>query len=80
MSVSTYDELLRLARRMPLAARLRLASALVDEAAGEVTAAPAQRHMTPDEALTALNEVRTHFAVQAPVLPTIAEDLTTSHR
>jgi hypothetical protein len=36
--------------------------------------------MTPEEALTALDAVRTHFAAQGPVSPTIAEDLAASRR
>lgn len=80
MPLPTCDKLLDVARHLPLADRLRLASALVSEAAGEVTAAPAQRSMTPEEALAALDEVRAHFAAQGPVLPTIAEDLSNSRR
>jgi hypothetical protein len=80
MSVSTYNELLRVARRLPLAERLRLASALVSEAAGEVTPPATRRLMTPEEALAALDEVRAHFAAQGPVSPTIAEDLAASRR
>ena len=80
MSIVTYDELLRVARRLPLAVRLRLASALVSEAAGEVTAAPAQQPMTPEQALAALDAVRSHFGAQGPLSPTIADDLAASRR
>jgi hypothetical protein len=78
MMLSTYDEVLLVARRLPLAERLRLASALVSEAASEVP--PARRAMTPEEALAALDDVRTHFAAQGPVSPSIADDLAASRR
>ncbi|MBX0328513.1 hypothetical protein K2Z83_12580 [Oscillochloris sp. ZM17-4] len=42
MTTSTYAELLSVARCLPLAERLRLASALVSEAAGEVAHSPAR--------------------------------------
>lgn len=78
MTDISLDDVLRLARRLPLAQRLRLASTLVSEAASELSAAPEQHSMTPEEALAALDEVRTHFAAQGPVSPTIADDLTAS--
>jgi hypothetical protein len=77
---STIAELLIVGRRLPLAERLRLASALVREAAGEVAPSPGRHLMTPEEALTALDAVRTHFAAQGPVSQTIAEDLAASRR
>lgn len=80
MMLSTYDEVLLVARRLPLAERLRLASALVSEAASEVPPAPVRRAMTPAEALAALDDVRTHFAAQGPVSPSIADDLAASRR
>lgn len=80
MSLPTYDELLNVARRLSLAERLRLASTLVSEAAGEVTAVPGRQPMTPAEALAALDEVRAHFAAQGPVSPTIGDDLSASRR
>lgn len=80
MSITTYDELLRGARHLPLADRLRLASTLVSEAASEVPHASAQRPMTPEAALATLDAVRAHFAAQGPVTPTIAEDLAASRR
>jgi hypothetical protein len=80
MMRSTYDEVLLVARRLPLAERLRLASALVSEAASEVPPAPVRRAMTPAEALAALDDVRTHFAAQGPVSPSIADDLAASRR
>jgi len=79
MATSSYDELLRVARRLPLAERLRLVGALASEAAGELPAS-ARHSMTPEEALIALDEVRAHFAAQGPVSPTIAEDLAASRR
>lgn len=80
MTAIDYTEVLRVARRLPLSERLRLASVLVSEAAGEVPR-PSERHtMTAEEALTVLDEVRTHFAAQGPVSPTIADDLTESRR
>jgi hypothetical protein len=57
-----------------------LASALVREAAGEVALSPVRHPMTHQEALTALDAVRTHFAAQGLASPTIAEDLAASHR
>lgn len=80
MLSATYADVLLVARRLPLAERLRLASVLVSEAAGEVPTASAPHPMTPAEALAALEEVRAHFAAQGPVSPTIAEDLAASRR
>ncbi|MEI8167362.1 MAG: hypothetical protein WCG26_13355 [Chloroflexales bacterium] len=62
MHVATYDEALAVARRLPLAERLRLASALTGEAAGEVS--PVPHRMTPDEARAALADIRAAFAAQ----------------
>lgn len=80
MSTVSYDDVLRVARRLPLAERLRLAGALVNEAASEVPTPSDQPPMTPTEALAALDEVRAHFAAQGPVTPTIADDLAASRR
>lgn len=80
MARSTYDELLSVARRLPLAERLRLVGALASEAAGEVPHASVRHPMTPEEALAALDEVRAHFAAQGLVSPTISEDLSASRR
>lgn len=80
MSTASYEDVLRVARRLPLAERLRLAGALVSEAASEVPTPSAQPPMTPAEALAALDEVRAHFAAQGPVTPTIADDLAASRR
>jgi hypothetical protein len=80
MSTASYDDVLRVARRLPLAERLRLAGALVSEAASEVPTPSTQPPMTPAEALAALDEVRAHFAAQGPVTPTIADDLAASRR
>ncbi|NJN17251.1 MAG: hypothetical protein HC822_13735 [Oscillochloris sp.] len=80
MSSLTYDELLTVARRLSLADRLRLASTLVHEAAGEVAPPSGHQPMTPAEALSALDAVRAHFASQGPVNPTIADDLSDSRR
>jgi hypothetical protein len=80
MTTASYDDVLRVARRLPLAERLRLAGALVNEAASEVPASSEQPPMTPAQALAALDEVRAHFAAQGPTTPTIADDLATSRR
>lgn len=80
MPIATYDEVLLVARGLPLAERLRLASALVQEAASQVPAPSARPSMTPAEALAALDEVRTHFAALGSVVPTIADDLAASRR
>lgn len=73
MTPLAYDELLTGARRLLLAERLRLASALDRKAAGELSESAAPRTMTPAEALVALDAVRAHFAVQGPVSPTLAQ-------
>jgi len=80
MPVTTYAEVLAIARRLPLSERLRLASVLVSEAAGEVTPVQVHQPFSPEEALAALDAVRAHFAEQGAVSPTIAEDLLTSRR
>ncbi len=80
MSLATYHGLLRAARHLSLADRLRLASALVSEAASEVPEPALRPAMTPEEALATLDAVRAYFAAQGPVSPTIAEDLAASRR
>jgi hypothetical protein len=60
MQSATYDEALAVARRLPLSERLRLASTLAGEAAGEVS--PVPHRMTPDEARASLAEIRSAFA------------------
>ncbi|MEI8166593.1 MAG: hypothetical protein WCG26_09440 [Chloroflexales bacterium] len=58
MSTTGYEATLAAARRLPLAERLRLASALVGEAAGELHPAPVRQPLTPAEAKAAWAQLR----------------------
>ncbi|NJO82519.1 MAG: hypothetical protein HC828_06625 [Blastochloris sp.] len=80
MSNATYDELLAAVRRLPPAERLRLVRTVLSEMAAEIGHPAVSHPMTPQEALAALDAIRTHFAAQGPVAPTIADDLAASRR
>jgi hypothetical protein len=59
---TTFDDALQVARRLPLAERLRLASVLVGEAAGELPTPSASASLSPAEARAALAALRADFA------------------
>lgn len=90
MSTTGYEATLAAARRLPLAERLRLASALVGEAAGELHPAPVRQPLTPAEAKAAWAQLREsmrdlpadadawdellHFGDDLTTLPPLAQD------
>jgi hypothetical protein len=75
MTATTYDEALTLARRLPLAERLRLASVLVDEAVSEVHPALTPPPMTPTAARQALADIRGAFRALEGPRPTLGAQL-----
>lgn len=72
---TTFDEALQVARRLPLAERLRLASVLVGEAAGELPAPPAPASLSPDEARAVLAALRADFAALPGPRPSLGDQL-----
>lgn len=79
-TTTAYEEALAVVRRLSLADRLRLAGALVSEAAGEVAPAAPRRPMTPDEARAAWAELRAYFATLPGPRLTLGEQLEADRR
>jgi hypothetical protein len=61
MTDVNYAQILTIARQLPLALRLRLASELLNEAANQVDSETSHA-MTADKARSAISEVRAAFA------------------
>lgn len=81
-TTTLYDEALAAARRLTLADRLRLASALVSDAASAVAPMPHpyRSFMTPDEARAALAEIRDYLASLPQPRRTLGEQLDADRR
>jgi hypothetical protein len=73
---TTFDEALQVARQLPLAERLRLASLLVGEAAGELPTPPAPVSLSPVEARAALAAIRADFTALPGPRPSLGDQLT----
>ncbi len=74
MTMITYDEILTVARCLPLADRLRLVSTLADEAIGEITI-PSIPPMSSTQSIVARDEIRAAFAALPTPRKTLGEQL-----